>query len=317
MVLLEPDEVEGYRPPRRRRRWPWVIAMLLLAGGLGIGGAWAYGNFAVPSYEVPVVTSHTEAEARAIIQDEDHGWSVDVEHVREDGSVAGSVIRQEPEVGEELKRGKTITLFVSDGNTLADLPADLAGKPFAEAEQSLIAAGFRAKRIDVPSEDVAEGHRARPHHATRAPNRPPGCRRTARSRSTCPAAPPRGPSRATSATAPTSRPPPPSRRSSSWRRRSRCSTTPCPWARWSAPSPASGAEVPRDSEVAVQVSKGPDVVKVPNVKGLTLQQAIAKLEAEGLTVGDVFGPAKGQPFTTSPDAGAQVKRGTKVDIYLK
>ena len=55
----------------------------------------------------------------------------------------------------------------------------------------------------------------------------------------------------------------------------------------------------------MQVSKGPDLVKVPKVKGLTLQQAIAKLEADGLTVGDVFGPAKGQPFTTSPDAGTR------------
>ena len=75
-------------------------------------------------------------------------------------------------------------------------------------------------------------------------------------------------------------------------------------------APGAGASVPRDSKVQVRVSKGPDLVKVPAVKGLTLQQAIAALEGAGLDVGDVFGPAKGQPFTTQPEAGASVKRGT-------
>jgi beta-lactam-binding protein with PASTA domain/tRNA A-37 threonylcarbamoyl transferase component Bud32 len=316
MVLLEPDEVEGYRPPRRRRRWPWVIAMLLFASGLGIGGAWAYGNFAVPSYEVPVVTSHTEAEARAIIQDEDHGWSVDVEHVREDGSVAGSVIRQDPEVGEELKRGKTITLFVSDGNTLADLPTDLAGKPFAEAEQSLIAAGFRAKRIDHPSEDV-------PKDIVLGLTTDPGAEPPTRlpKDSEVPLDVSSGPAPRTV---------PGDLGDGSYEQAAAAIEAQqlvakkvevfhdtVPAGKVVGTSPSGGTEVPRDSEVTVQVSKGPDVVKVPNVKGLTLPQAIAKLEAEGLTVGDVFGPAKGQPFTTSPDAGTQVKRGTTVDIYLK
>jgi beta-lactam-binding protein with PASTA domain len=81
--------------------------------------------------------------------------------------------------------------------------------------------------------------------------------------------------------------------------------------------PGAGAKVPRDSTVQVQVSKGPDVVAVPTVKGKTLAQANAALEGAGLVPGNVFGPSKGQPFTTEPEAGTKVKRGTKVDIYLK
>jgi beta-lactam-binding protein with PASTA domain len=81
--------------------------------------------------------------------------------------------------------------------------------------------------------------------------------------------------------------------------------------------PAEGQQVPRDSDVEVVVSKGPDVVNVPEVEGHSLDEAIEVLEQAGLTVGDVHGPARGNPFTTNPPAGQQVKRGTKVDIYLK
>ena len=40
------------------------------------------------------------------------------------------------------------------------------------------------------------------------------------------------------------------------------------------------------------------------------------IEGAGLVVGDAFGPAKGDPFLTTPPAGTEVKRGTTVDIYL-
>ena len=74
---------------------------------------------------------------------------------------------------------------------------------------------------------------------------------------------------------------------------------------------------PRDSEVEVVISKGPDLVKVPDVSGRSLEEAIAALEGAGLVVGDAFGPAKGQPFDTDPPAGTEVRRGSTVDIYLR
>jgi serine/threonine-protein kinase len=75
--------------------------------------------------------------------------------------------------------------------------------------------------------------------------------------------------------------------------------------------------VPRDTEVEVVVSKGPDLVKVPDVKGKSLDEAVAVIEAAGLVVGDAFGPANGDPFLTDPPAGTEVKRGATVDIYLR
>jgi len=81
--------------------------------------------------------------------------------------------------------------------------------------------------------------------------------------------------------------------------------------------PGEGTSAPRDSEVQVVVSRGPDLVVVPSVKGTTLEGAVAKLEAAGLKAGEVFGPANGKPSDTDPSAGTKVKRGSTVDIYLR
>jgi serine/threonine-protein kinase len=81
--------------------------------------------------------------------------------------------------------------------------------------------------------------------------------------------------------------------------------------------PAGGQQAPRGSDVKVLVSKGPDVVRVPSIDGQSLEEAIATLEAAGLVAGEVFGPARGQPFATEPGEGTEVKRGSTVDIYLR
>ena len=80
--------------------------------------------------------------------------------------------------------------------------------------------------------------------------------------------------------------------------------------------PGAGASVERDDVVTVQVSKGPDLVAVPSVEGLKLDEAIAAIEAAGLSPGQLYGPARGKPISTNPGEGAQVKRGSAVDIYL-
>ena len=53
------------------------------------------------------------------------------------------------------------------------------------------------------------------------------------------------------------------------------------------------------------------------MRGMSLEEAVQALEAAGLVVGDAFGPAKGKPFLTDPEAGTKVRRGATVDIYLR
>jgi len=68
--------------------------------------------------------------------------------------------------------------------------------------------------------------------------------------------------------------------------------------------------------VAMMVSKGPDVVQIPDVRGFSLDNAVAAIRAAGLVAGDVSGRAGKKVLNTDPRVGTTVVRGTKVDIIL-
>ena len=65
------------------------------------------------------------------------------------------------------------------------------------------------------------------------------------------------------------------------------------------------------------MSKGPDVVKVPEVRGMSLDEAVGAIEGAGLVVGDAFGPPTATRSSPTPPAGTEVRRGATVDIYLR
>jgi hypothetical protein len=50
---------------------------------------------------------------------------------------------------------------------------------------------------------------------------------------------------------------------------------------------------------------------------MTLAQAVQALRDAGLEPDQVIGPADGQPFDTDVGEGAEVERGTSVDIFLR
>ncbi|MGH9004184.1 MAG: PASTA domain-containing protein, partial [Acidimicrobiia bacterium] len=80
--------------------------------------------------------------------------------------------------------------------------------------------------------------------------------------------------------------------------------------------PVGDEEVARDSTVTVVVSKGPDVVEVPDVRGEDLEDAVQQLEDEGLEV-DVVGFRFDRPVRRQdPSPGEEVRRGETVTLYL-
>ncbi|MEX2658390.1 MAG: PASTA domain-containing protein, partial [Acidimicrobiales bacterium] len=82
-------------------------------------------------------------------------------------------------------------------------------------------------------------------------------------------------------------------------------------------NPGGGATLARGDTVELVVSKGPDLVTVPDVSGMTEDEAIAALKAAGLVAGDSTGPAGGRVFDTDPGAGTKVERGSRVDLYRR
>ena len=81
--------------------------------------------------------------------------------------------------------------------------------------------------------------------------------------------------------------------------------------------PGAGATVARGASIEVSVSRGPDLVTVPDLSDLTEAEAIAALRADALVAGDANGPAGGEVFASEPRAGASVVRGTTVDLFRR
>ena len=80
-------------------------------------------------------------------------------------------------------------------------------------------------------------------------------------------------------------------------------------------NPPSGTSVVVGSQVTVVVSKGQDLVPVPDVRGQSVLAATQALEAKGFTVSGVIGSPDRPVYVTNPANGALVKRGSAVKLY--
>lgn len=305
------DDLEDDDRPRRRR-WPVVLATVLIAALLGVGAAWAVVESRTPSYEVPVLVGNTEEAARAAV--DGYGWTIEKRTERQDGTEPGRVLSTDPAAGEQLDKGDKLVIVVSLGNTLAPVPADLVGKPLEEAQAALQAAGgFTAA---VAAEEFNEEQAAGIVLAV-APE-------------TSGELPKGSEVRLTVSKGPEPRTIPRGLAGKSYDEAAAAITAvqlvpakveqfhdTVPVGAVIGLQPNEGEQLERGGTVQVVISKGPDLVAVPDVSGKDLQGAIATLQGAGLAAGDVFGPAEGKPFATSPVAGTKVKRGSVVDIYLR
>ncbi|MDP1804159.1 MAG: PASTA domain-containing protein, partial [Acidimicrobiales bacterium] len=229
-----------------------------------------------------------------------------------DGSTPGEVLDTDPKAGDALKEGSTLVLFVSLGNTPAPVPTDLVGKALDDAEAALDAAGqFTAEVTLVESEEVEEGIVLELGPVVPA-ELPKG--------SAVPLVVSKGPK---------PRPIPTGLEGKTFEEAKAALEAVQLVAKQVDEfsddvekgkvielRPGSGT-AKRDSDVAVVVSRGPDLVEVPSVRGKSLDEAVAALESAGFVVGDAFGPAKGQPFETDPPAGTKARRGSTIDIFLR
>jgi len=80
-------------------------------------------------------------------------------------------------------------------------------------------------------------------------------------------------------------------------------------------SPASGAPAPYGSTVTVNVSTGPPTVPVPNVRGQSVAQATAALQAAGLSVSGVAGDPTRNVVVVVPHANTTVPVGSSVELF--
>ncbi|MEU5538502.1 Stk1 family PASTA domain-containing Ser/Thr kinase [Streptomyces sp. NPDC020362] len=141
------------RPTRPRRGLVTIIAAILVVLGVG-AGVWyiSSGQFT----KVPQVLARTEDQAKARLK----AAGLDVKRVRleyNDTIERGTVISTDPAAGARIRSNDSVTLVVSRGPEIVKVP-DLAGVPLGKAQAKLKAAGLEPGMVNRAfSDSVAKG----------------------------------------------------------------------------------------------------------------------------------------------------------------
>ncbi len=146
----------GYRQPPapRRRRWlPWLIALLFAAAVAGAGW-YIYSQVQDELSEArPVAVPDVRGMQAPLAVEaiERLGFEAEVRREASTEETRGRVFDQEPKPGTRLPKGETVTLLVSTGPPLVDVPR-LVGLPYDEAVAQLGKSGLESRRVEAFSE---------------------------------------------------------------------------------------------------------------------------------------------------------------------
>lgn len=296
----------GGGPPGRRPLAALIGAVLLV---LGLGAGVWYIN-AGQFTRTPSVLDRTETEARRILGGA--GLDVAVERAFSDTVASGRVVDSDPEPGGRVRETGTVTITVSRGPEVVRVPA-LDGRPLPEARRELGSVGL------VPGEvrrevhaDVPRGSVIRTDPAAGAERRPRSAVDLVVSEGLPTPVPnvvgaPEGTARQTL--------------------REAGFTVEVKGERVFSEEEAgtiAGQSVPGGTRVAegqlitLTVSKGPELVQVPEVEGEDADRARRTLEAAGFEVRVRALPLLNSTvLNQSPDGGQQAPRGSTVTLWLR
>jgi serine/threonine-protein kinase len=293
---------------RRRRRWPWLVlaAVLVLAGG---GTAFALTRPApVPTHRLPVLRGMHEVDAIAALRP----LKVKVQIFRTpvDGTEAGLFLESRPVAGTKVKEHSTVRLTISQGPPPVTVP-DLTNLTQTAAVEKLVAAGLAQGAINSTNDETAPygyvmgwAHKGEqvPKHTGIDLNVSAGPKPR-----TVPALTGKTFDQAAAAL----------QQIGLTAVRADGFSDTVPKDQVISTSPGAGASVARGGKVTITISKGPDLVAVPDATGKSVPDATTIMQQTGLSIGNVFGPPNKKVFLTDPAAGAQVKRGSSVNVYTK
>ena len=139
-------------PARRRSFWPWLLALLLVAGAL-VGGWFAYQELQSQLSETkPVAVPDVKGlpERLAVRQINDAGLVELIIRATDDAAKLGNVFKQDPQPGEKIERGNYVTITVSQGKPKTRVP-NVVGKSRDEAVAELVGAKLKANVVPVNS----------------------------------------------------------------------------------------------------------------------------------------------------------------------
>jgi serine/threonine-protein kinase len=289
---------------RRRRRWPYVVLIPVLAALLAGGALYAKQTVFVPSHPVPTLEGKALTDARRIASTRHFKVRV-ISSEYSDNTAVGAVLAQDPKLGS-LKENQTIKLVVSKGPHPVAVP-DLTNSTEDQATRALETAGLKKGKV------------ARPFNETE----PKGKVLDWTGKGT---ELPRG-----SAVDLTVSNGPAPVKLSDWKgkpfdqakaamesvgfkvqRRDVASDAFPTVGTVVSTSPGPG-DVDKGATITVNVSNGPETVQLPDVRGMKVDPATKRLEALGLVV-SIEGRIRGTVVGMDPGAGSKVPRGSVVTL---
>ncbi|SDU81375.1 serine/threonine protein kinase [Arcanobacterium phocae] len=310
-TLTQPDPEPPTTPePRRRRKWPLLVGILLILATIGASVGWyfLYG----PGLRVTIanVSNLTVSQAQSALKKQ--GFSVKIDHQFSDTIAKDSIIGTKPAAGTRIHPDSIVTINVSDGIKHLVVPK-VEGLTAAEAEAAIKPIGFeKIEHTSDYSDTVEKGKvisqspeadSSVPHTSVityvlsdgRAPVKIPDLSAVSKSEleSTL------------------------DELGLKLVMTEEYSDT-VEEGKVISQSPAADTDAFRLDEVHVVVSRGPELVAVPNVIGKQVNQAKQILESAQFKVrvekilGGIFGTVRLQ----DPGEGTQAKRGATITISV-
>ena len=304
---------------RRWRRWVAVLLVLLVAGG---AGAWWYLGYGPGAYtRVPDLTDATEVSALATL--DAHGLAGTRAEDFSDTIVAGNVIRTDPAAGDSVRKDGTVTYVVSRGVDLVTIPDGLVGAMQDVAEAALKAADLTPAYGPEEYNDTATiGSVLSATLPEDAGAAAPGAQVKRKTTVTLVLAKGPAPVTVTSVVGATLDAATAQFTAAGLKiTATEAFSDTVPAGQIIDQSPVGGTEAHRGDTVTVTVSKGQEMLPVPNVYGMKAAKAQQALEEAGFTV-TVEYPLGAHPWnlvTAQNPAGGEGKtapRGTLVTISV-
>ncbi len=308
--------------PRRRFGLAGALVVLLgfaIAGGLA--WAWSTGRLTIEAGEsepeVPVVETFPVGDYvgrdvdRVLGEAGARGWRVDEVTERRDGTEPGEVLQQSPLPGTRLEEGGSLTLVVSEGSVLREVP-ELVAADRAVAEAALTSAGLEIGAVtgrfdeSVPAgvvleAGIAAGTEVETGTAVDMVVSDGPEPRLVAPVAGLPVAEAVAALEELGLTVTTVREP-----SETVELDHVISVT-----------PAAGTSLARGDGVELTVSDGLPFIEVPNVVGTAAAAAAEQLGAAGFVVVDTIGPPNGTVLATDPPAGEFHRKGTAIRIVTR
>ena len=295
-------------PGRSSVRWPWYM----LAGLLGVAAIIAIVMVAVPSRaNVPRVVGSSISVATQRLRSE----GFEVSYVRDNSDKPrNTVVGQSPSGGASVDEGSTVTLNISDGPRLQEVP-NVVGLGRRAARRALTDVGFEVEEKRVPDDTVK---------LDRVIRQSPSGNSTAEQGQTVTLDVSSGPAQGLvpDVVGKTEQDARAALEGAGFR------VTVVPKEDESADpgtvlaqDPAKGATAPRSSSVTITVAREASQVAVPDVVGATQNTATETLSGDGLKVVVEEAPADspdgdGVVQAQSPESGGKVDRGSTVTITV-